>query len=221
MPEVKVPEVKVPEVKVPEVVLSVGPPQLAEFLLSHSVRSIWETRVRTLTRVPKRLIGSLASAWLGVTRVRLDHWHSDQAHVFEVLFYKCVLRVLPPKCRPFDVLRSRLKMWKEGRFSELWSPPVPARRAPAEGVAPAVPTRRVVALVEEGQLGAAIRALNADPPAPVDDESYKKMVERHPSSAPPVCPEVKSEAHVVDVRNAARLSHHVRGGYVGPSPRPS
>jgi hypothetical protein len=72
-----------------------------------------------------------------------------------------------------------------------------------------------MALVEEGQLGAAIRALNSDPPAPVDDDSYKKMVERHQSSAPPVCPEVKSESHVVEVRNvsaAVRAFHTTSAG---------
>jgi hypothetical protein len=94
---------------------------LEAFWASHTIEEVWETKVPTLTRVPKRLVGPLSSAFLSVLGHRLYKWQSDEAHAAEALFCKCVLRTLPPadkSLRPIDVLRRRLEDWTVGRFEE-------------------------------------------------------------------------------------------------------
>jgi hypothetical protein len=139
-----------------------------------------------------------------------------------VLFYKGVLAVLPPKCRPVDVLRGRLALWKEGRFLELWAAACKKAAFPSRSAEAPVPTRRVLALVEEGQLSAAIRTLNSDPPAPVTEHTFAQMLEKHPEGPTPLCPDVRSEPHTVEVGavvSAVRLfSNTSAGGLSGLRP---
>jgi len=49
---------------------------LEGFWRRHAVEAVWETRVPTLTRLPKKLIGPLSSAWLSVLHHRLRNWSS-------------------------------------------------------------------------------------------------------------------------------------------------
>ena len=164
---------------------------LEAFWRVHSVEEVWETRVPTLTRVHKKLVGPLSYAWLSVLLHRLRRWDSDSAHAAEVLFAKCVLRTLPPANkgrRPLDVLRQRLDDWLEGRLEELWAAataPQPPKSVPALPLASRVSASRIAALVEDFHLSAAVKALNAEPPAKVNDESYAAMEERHPRADPP------------------------------------
>jgi hypothetical protein len=66
-------------------------------------------------------------------------------------------------------------LWKAAKA------PAPAHATPAPVPASRVSASRVAALVEDFHLSAAAKALNAEPPAKVNDESYKAMQERHPS----------------------------------------
>ena len=190
-PEVKPVELEVKEVK--EVKAAWRPAlegHLETFWASHAIEEVWETRVPTLTRVPKRLVGPLSCAFLSVLNHRLYNWRSDEAHAAEALFCKCVLRTLPPTgkgSRPVDVLRQRLDDWTDGRFEELWKAAKASR----------VSASRVAALVEDFHLSAAVKALNAEPPAKVNDESYKAMQERHPSASKPTVGRAEVPPHTV------------------------
>ena len=51
----------------------------------------------------------------------------------------------------------------------------------------------MAALVEDFHLSAAVKALNPDPLAPVDDKSDQAMQDRHPVSPPPVLREIAAD----------------------------
>ena len=55
----------------------------------------------------------------------------------------------------------------------------------------------MAALVEDFHLSAAVKALNAEPPAKVNDESYKAMQERHPSASKPTVGRAEVAPHTV------------------------
>jgi hypothetical protein len=126
-PEAKHPA---PELKAPALPISALRQGLDDFWHNHTVQEVWECRVPALTRVPKKVIGPLSHAFLSVLGSRLHNWASDEAHAAEVLFFKCVLRTMPPAKkgpRPIDVLRRRLNDWNEGKLEQLWAA---ATRAP-------------------------------------------------------------------------------------------
>ena len=155
---------------------------------------VMSSRVDTVRFVPI----SFRNEWSEVVGHALDNCATAPDNLKNwtrlLMLPKCILKAprrggkshAPNNCRDN---RQRIKSWKEGNISDLWSN---ATKRPKERTkknskpSPDFNVRRAKELAGLGQFGRAAKALFSDGLVSKSDESLKDLLSLHPSADPPV-----------------------------------